>query len=364
MAGRDYIAPFASSAASEMLDNLADLAASIQTLVAEPDRLALGGPIGEWWANGIRVSFSAGADGWVDDDLAFVKPFGFEIGAIAVPTLIVHGRLDLFVPISHGEWLSHEVPGAESWMLEDEAHLSLLTNQVSNVHAWLLDHLASYRVAKAPISRPARAEGTGAATPGVSAASVLVSVRARGLPGPASSRWAYAPNRPAWRDSSPVCEEQGWWRQAGSAMICAVKRSRRSLELRDPRHSLLTRSSRLTVASVATSDSIATAGAVGTTKSVATAGSAATAWSVASAGSVMTIASVATAGSVGTVLSAAVAGCAMTALSVACAGCAWCLGCVGCSNCVGCVGCVGCDGLRFAFWRRGERAAAEPAGPS
>ena len=57
-------------------------------------------------------------------------------------------------------------------------------------------------------------------------------------------------------------------------------------------------------------------------------------------------------------LSAAIAGCAMTALSVACAGCAWCLGCVGCSNCVGCVGCVGCDGLRFAFFRRGERAGA------
>jgi hypothetical protein len=31
---------------------------------------------------------------------------------------------------------------------------------------------------------------------------------------------------------------------------------------------------------------------------------------------------------------------------------------------VGCVGCVGCDGLRFGFWRRGERAAANPAGPS
>jgi hypothetical protein len=54
----------------------------------------------------------------------------------------------------------------------------------------------------------------------------------------------------------------------------------------------------------------------------------------------------------------------MTALSVACGGCAWCLGCVGCSNCVGCVGCVGCDGLRFAFWRRGERAAGELAGAS
>ncbi len=67
---------------------------------------------------------SAGADGWIDDDLAFVKPFGFEIDAITAPSLDAHGQLDLFVPVSHGEWLSRAVSGAESWILEDEAHLS------------------------------------------------------------------------------------------------------------------------------------------------------------------------------------------------------------------------------------------------
>jgi pimeloyl-ACP methyl ester carboxylesterase len=143
MAGREHIAPFASAAASEMLENLENLAAAIETLVAEPDRVALGGPIGESWANGLGVSFLIGAEGWIDDDLAFVKPFGFEIEAISRPTLVVHGHLDLMVPISHGQWLSRAVPGADSWMLDDEAHLSLLTNQVSSVHEWLLDHTAS-----------------------------------------------------------------------------------------------------------------------------------------------------------------------------------------------------------------------------
>jgi pimeloyl-ACP methyl ester carboxylesterase len=143
MAGREHIAPFATAAAAEMLENLDDLAASIQTLVAEPDRIALGGPIGKWWADGLGVSFSTGADGWIDDDLAFVKPFEFEIGAISRPTLVVHGHLDLFVPVSHGQWLSRAVPGAESWLHADEAHLSLLTNQVSSVHEWSLNHFAS-----------------------------------------------------------------------------------------------------------------------------------------------------------------------------------------------------------------------------
>jgi pimeloyl-ACP methyl ester carboxylesterase len=143
MAGREHIAPFATAAAAEMLENVEDLAASIQTLVAEPDRIVLSGPIGKWWADGLGVSFSTGAEGWIDDDLAFVEPFGFEIGAISRPTLIVHGHLDLFVPVSHGQWLSGAVPGAEAWLLADEAHLSLLTNQVSSVHEWLLNRFAS-----------------------------------------------------------------------------------------------------------------------------------------------------------------------------------------------------------------------------
>jgi pimeloyl-ACP methyl ester carboxylesterase len=141
MAGREHLTPFAAAAVQEMLGHLDDLAASIQTLVAEPDRLALSGPIGEWWAEGISVAFSTGPEGWIDDDLAFVARFGFEVGAISVPTLIVHGRHDLFVPISHGEWLSQAIPGAEAWLLDDEAHLSLLDNQIGRVHDWLLSRL-------------------------------------------------------------------------------------------------------------------------------------------------------------------------------------------------------------------------------
>jgi pimeloyl-ACP methyl ester carboxylesterase len=143
MAGREYLEAFAQAKAAEMLDHLEDLAASIQTLVAEPDRVALAGPIGEWWATGIGVSFSSGVEGWVDDDLAFCSPFGFDLDAITTPTLVLHGRLDQFVPISHGEWLSRAIPGAESWMLDGEAHLSLLASRVGDVHAWLLARLAS-----------------------------------------------------------------------------------------------------------------------------------------------------------------------------------------------------------------------------
>jgi len=83
-------------------------------------------------------AFKHGVQGWVDDDLAFAEPFGFELSDIRVPTLIVHGRRDSFVPVAHGEWLAQEVPNAEAWILEDEAHLSLLANRMPDVFDWLL----------------------------------------------------------------------------------------------------------------------------------------------------------------------------------------------------------------------------------
>ena len=78
----------------------------------------------------------------IEDDLAFVAPFGFDIAAVSSPTLIVHGYLDQFVPLGHGEWLARTVPGADAWLLEDEAHLSLQVNQMGNIHEWLRGHLS------------------------------------------------------------------------------------------------------------------------------------------------------------------------------------------------------------------------------
>jgi len=53
-----------------------------------------------------------GVDGWVDDMLAFVRPWGFEVSSIRVPTGIKFGRTDNLVPPSHGDWLAAHIPDA------------------------------------------------------------------------------------------------------------------------------------------------------------------------------------------------------------------------------------------------------------
>jgi pimeloyl-ACP methyl ester carboxylesterase len=51
-------------------------------------------------------ALAPGVDGWVDDMIAFTKPWGFEVGDIAVPVYLQYGRDDNLVPAAHGDWLA------------------------------------------------------------------------------------------------------------------------------------------------------------------------------------------------------------------------------------------------------------------
>lgn len=72
----------------------------------------------------LQEALRTGIDGWVDDTLAFVKPWGFDLEEITTPTIICHGSEDRFNPFSHGQWLANHVPGSTSHLLEGKGHLS------------------------------------------------------------------------------------------------------------------------------------------------------------------------------------------------------------------------------------------------
>jgi pimeloyl-ACP methyl ester carboxylesterase len=124
--GEDRLRPYLAQQ-GDLLRNIraADLVASMESLLPDADRAALTGEFGEDVAAGFREAMRAGVDGWLDDDLAFAKPWGFSLAEISVPTMIWQGDADLMVPFAHGQWLASRVPNASAHLEAGEGHLSV-----------------------------------------------------------------------------------------------------------------------------------------------------------------------------------------------------------------------------------------------
>jgi pimeloyl-ACP methyl ester carboxylesterase len=69
---------------------------------------------------------AAGPDGEIDDDLAYVAPWGFDVTQIVAPVLVVHGGEDRVIPPAHAEWLVRHCPRAELWLRPRDGHVSIL----------------------------------------------------------------------------------------------------------------------------------------------------------------------------------------------------------------------------------------------
>ena len=96
--GREALTPWIEQQADEIRDGGVDeLIATMRTLLGAPDLAALTGEFAEFLVENNQFALAAGVDGWVDDDLAFTKPWGFELDEIRIPVLILHGRTDRFV---------------------------------------------------------------------------------------------------------------------------------------------------------------------------------------------------------------------------------------------------------------------------
>jgi pimeloyl-ACP methyl ester carboxylesterase len=103
-----------------------EMADALESLVSDIDRAATDTAystfLHECMAEGLRDS----AEGWADDDLAFVKPWGFDVRSITGDVRIWQGTADLMVPPAHGRWLAAALPHAQFELRPDHGHLSLM----------------------------------------------------------------------------------------------------------------------------------------------------------------------------------------------------------------------------------------------
>jgi pimeloyl-ACP methyl ester carboxylesterase len=79
-----------------------------------------------WFNEVVRPAVANGPGGLIDDDVAYVTPWGCDPASITAPVLLLHGEQDRIVPSSHGKWLAEHIPGAELRLLPDAGHISVI----------------------------------------------------------------------------------------------------------------------------------------------------------------------------------------------------------------------------------------------
>lgn len=119
-----------------------DIVAAMRSLISGVDERALSGELGEVLAASSHRAFANGPWGWYDDDLAFVAPWGVDLGSVTVPISIWQGRHDLMVPIAHGEWLAANVASARPRLRPEHGHLSLAVAGIGQILDDLLESAA------------------------------------------------------------------------------------------------------------------------------------------------------------------------------------------------------------------------------
>ncbi len=107
-----------------------------QDMLTQVDQDALSGTQ-SWLATVAWQAIAGGPAGQVEDNLAYVAPWGFDPARMSSPILLLHGAQDRVVPRSHGEWLARCCRGADLRSYPDAGHVSIL-DSAADALDWIL----------------------------------------------------------------------------------------------------------------------------------------------------------------------------------------------------------------------------------
>jgi pimeloyl-ACP methyl ester carboxylesterase len=158
--GLDWFAGMGAAGAAELRAAAGGRTALEQYLASTPfdpelftpaDHAALAGA---WaWLGAVAgKAMPGGLGGMVDDDLAYVAPWGFDPGDVSPPILILQGGQDRIVPPSHGTWLARQIRSAELWLRPDDGHISVLNSGAAAID-WLLERSHRRGLENLPLPR-------------------------------------------------------------------------------------------------------------------------------------------------------------------------------------------------------------------
>ncbi len=130
LSGRASLEQWMADEGAPMLTATAEqISAALGDLLDDTDRDVLAGG----WADRLAAEFhrvaATGTAGWVDDDLAFTRPWGFEPEQVTVPVTVWHAGRDRMAPVGHSRALAAELPDATYHEVPELGHLALLRHR-------------------------------------------------------------------------------------------------------------------------------------------------------------------------------------------------------------------------------------------
>jgi pimeloyl-ACP methyl ester carboxylesterase len=118
----DWLREFASNLQSV---TGAEVLEAFGSLIGKADKAVLQDGYADEMAKVMRKGLALGFTGWVDDDLAFVKEWGFKLSEISKPVFLWQGDDDLMVPHAHSLWLEKHIPTAVLRFIPGQGHISI-----------------------------------------------------------------------------------------------------------------------------------------------------------------------------------------------------------------------------------------------
>ena len=139
LAGREALERYMQPECEAMRQESGEITPEMRTLLSPQDFELFTGELGAYLHSAQLFAVEKSLEGWIEDDFAFITDWGCDLSSAEVPTSIWHGKLDLFVPYSHGVWLSKRVRGAEFHSFDQETHLTLYDGKFPEISRWLHD---------------------------------------------------------------------------------------------------------------------------------------------------------------------------------------------------------------------------------
>ncbi|RIX30698.1 alpha/beta fold hydrolase [Amnibacterium setariae] len=132
--GEAHLRPYLDAQRPELQATTAEgVIAAMGSLLPDADRAVLTAEFGEDMAASFADALRVSVDGWLDDDLAFVRDWGFSLDEVRKPVVLWQGDEDLMVPFAHGRWLADHVPGVAARLQRGEGHLSIAVGAIDRM---------------------------------------------------------------------------------------------------------------------------------------------------------------------------------------------------------------------------------------